>query len=53
MIRTLNTYAFTSIIPALTTETVSGWIGKRIPEATIRNFGFSSLRALDKHYKTI
>lgn len=40
----------TSIIPMWRAETIIGWKGKSIVEAVIRNFGFSSLRALDKHY---
>jgi len=39
----------TSIIPVWTAETIRGWNGRSNVDAAIRNFGFSSRRALDKH----
>jgi len=39
----------TSIIPVWMAETIKGWNGRSNVDAAIRNFGFSSRSALDKH----
>lgn len=41
----------TSIIPVWTADTTRGWNGRAKADAAIKNFGFSSLRALVRHYK--
>ena len=38
-----------SIIPVWMAETIKGWNGRINVDAAIRNFGFSSRSALDKH----
>jgi hypothetical protein len=43
----------TSIIPVWTAETIRGWTGRRNADAAIRNFGLSSLRALDRHWQKV
>ena len=43
----------TSIIPVWTAETIRGWTGRRNADAAIKNFGLSSLRALDRHWQNV
>lgn len=38
-------------MPVWTAETINGWNGKSNTDAAISNFGFSSLSALERHWK--
>lgn len=51
MISKLSSDVLASIIPVWTAETIKGWNGSSNVDAAIRNFGFSSRSALDKHCK--